>query len=334
LNQLLPSLPHVALPRICRPPFSKLEIDPVSCRTPLVQIGLWLACLTVPLVGHSVSVFAADAPFELRKNDRVAFLGDTLVERAGRYGYVEAALTLAFPDHQLTFRNLGWSGDNVFARSRDYFDKQGDGYARLRSHVDRLKPTVMFLAYGGNEAWDGEAGLAGFVHGYERLLGELEKTGARFVLMSPLQLENLGPPLPNPAQINRSRAQYAKAIAELAARRGHRFVDLFHQFRSNEGPLTYNGIHLDARGYRALAETICAELGLPRPAFDGKDPLLAAIVAKNRLYFYRWRPQNETYLFGHRKHEQGNNAVEVPQFDPLVAAKEREIAALLKSARQ
>lgn len=58
------------------------------------------------------------------------------------------------------------------------------------------------------------------------------------------------------------------------------------------------------------------------------EQLRATIVAKNRLYFYRWRPQNETYLFGFRKHEQGQNAREIPLFDPLVAAREAEIAKL------
>ena len=43
------------------------------------------------------------------------------------------------------------------------------------------------------------------------------------------------------------------------------------------------------------------------------EALRAAINAKNRLFFYRWRPQNITYLFGFRKHEQGNNAVEIPR---------------------
>ena len=64
------------------------------------------------------------------------------------------------------------------------------------------------------------------------------------------------------------------------------------------------------------------------PEFDQVEALRSAIVAKNELYFYRWRPQNETYLFGFRKHEQGQNAREIPQFDPLVAAKEAEIARL------
>ena len=53
-------------------------------------------------------------------------------------------------------------------------------------------------------------------------------------------------------------------------------------------------------------------------------------MEKNRLYFHRWRPENETYIFGFRKKEQGQNAVEIPQFDPLVAAKEAEINAAKK----
>ena len=64
------------------------------------------------------------------------------------------------------------------------------------------------------------------------------------------------------------------------------------------------------------------------PDFEQAAQLRQAIVAKNQLYFYRWRPQNETYLFGFRKHEQGQNAVEIPQFDLLVDAQETEIQRL------
>jgi lysophospholipase L1-like esterase len=64
------------------------------------------------------------------------------------------------------------------------------------------------------------------------------------------------------------------------------------------------------------------------PDYEQAEKLRQAIVAKNELYFHRWRPQNETYLFGFRKHEQGKNAREIPLFDPLVAEKEAEIAKL------
>ena len=66
------------------------------------------------------------------------------------------------------------------------------------------------------------------------------------------------------------------------------------------------------------------------PDLDQLERLREAINRKNRLFFHRWRPQNITYLFGFRKHEQGNNAVEVPRFDPLVAEQGREIARLRK----
>ena len=53
-------------------------------------------------------------PFALLQNDRVLLLGNAFFERAGDYGHIEAALTNRFPDKDVTFRNLGWTGDTVF----------------------------------------------------------------------------------------------------------------------------------------------------------------------------------------------------------------------------
>ncbi|HWN96722.1 MAG TPA: PVC-type heme-binding CxxCH protein [Methylomirabilota bacterium] len=58
------------------------------------------------------------------------------------------------------------------------------------------------------------------------------------------------------------------------------------------------------------------------------------ILAKNQLFFHRWRPQNSTYLFLFRKHEQGKNAQEIPKFDPLIEAEEKKIATLRKQPPQ
>src|SRR5580693_1391931 len=46
---------------------------------------------------------------ELRDHDRVVLIGNTLIERDQRYGYLETALTERFSDRNITFRNLGWS---------------------------------------------------------------------------------------------------------------------------------------------------------------------------------------------------------------------------------
>lgn len=61
------------------------------------------------------------------------------------------------------------------------------------------------------------------------------------------------------------------------------------------------------------------------PSFDQAEKLRELIVRKNMLYLNRWRPQNDTYLFGFRKHEQGQNAGEVTKFDADVAKLEEEI---------
>ncbi|QDU77816.1 GDSL-like Lipase/Acylhydrolase [Bremerella volcania] len=55
------------------------------------------------------------------------------------------------------------------------------------------------------------------------------------------------------------------------------------------------------------------------------EQLRQAILRKNQLFFDRFRPQNETYLYLFRKHEQGNNAVEIPQFDPLIEQQDKKI---------
>jgi hypothetical protein len=66
------------------------------------------------------------------------------------------------------------------------------------------------------------------------------------------------------------------------------------------------------------------------PEVAQAESLRRAIVDKNQLLFHRLRPQNETYLYLFRKHEQGHMAGEVPQFDPLIAEKEAEIDKLKK----
>jgi hypothetical protein len=57
------------------------------------------------------------------------------------------------------------------------------------------------------------------------------------------------------------------------------------------------------------------------------EQLRQLIRAKNELYFHRWRPQNITYLFGFRKHEQGNNAADIARFDPFIQELEAKILA-------
>jgi len=236
----------------------------------------------------------------------------------------------AVPTRNIPFRNLGWSGDTVWGEARARFGPASEGFAHLKQHVEALKPSVIFVNYGLNESFAGKAGLSEFERGLDSLLDVLDKTGARIVLITPRKLEKLSPPLPDPAQANQRLTDYVDVLRSEASKRDYRVVDLFNDFVPDpKNLLTDNSIHLIDRGYHEVAQFIDHSLGLDRvPLPIVSDQLRAAIIAKNELYFHRWRPENETYLFGFRKHEQGNNAREIPLFDPLVAAKEAEIAKL------
>ncbi|MFM8220285.1 MAG: hypothetical protein ACKOJF_15330, partial [Planctomycetaceae bacterium] len=142
-------------------------------------------------------------PFQLLPEDRVVWVGDTLVERASRDEFWEAVLTARMPKKRVIFRNLGWSGDTVGGDSRAGFGTPADGYAQLKSQVYFTRPTVIFVCYGAVSSFEGEAGLPAFEQGLLKLLDDLAVTKAQLVLVSPLRHEHLPAPLPNPEAHNR-----------------------------------------------------------------------------------------------------------------------------------
>lgn len=396
----------------------------------LALLSLWLtaAMPAVPLAANDV---------ELKSGDRVVLLGGTFFERMQAYGFGEAALVAGYPDRDLTVRNLGWSGDNVFGEARALFGSAEDGFQRLAKDVREARPTVVIVNYGGNEAHAGTAGLARFQTGLERLLDTLADTKARIIVLLPQAYEDLGGDLPSPEVYNQNLEIYRRALRDAAERRRFATVDLATSMQAARGDLpagkflTDNGVHPSPLGYRVLASHLAQALGarhcdwrvdlnvahqaldavgcqvrtisasarddattgveftvvddvlelsqqsafgsptslgqgtlrirglaagdytlqidgksmqtataaawaqgvslIQRGGQDQAEQLHEAVVAKNQLYFYRYRPQNETYLFLFRKHEQGNNAVEIPQFDPLVEKQDQRIASLRRA---
>lgn len=293
------------------------------------SLFLFVLALAFPIQGN------AAAPFEFKPNDRVLLIGGTLIEREQRYGYWEAVLTAKYPD--LKIRNLGWSGDTVTGDSRRRFEVNdvNIGRARLVELALAEKPTVIVICYGANESFEGSKGLPKFVNDYERLLKDLSPAKARIILMSPPPLESYGQIVRDPQSQNRNLALYRDGIKALAAHNSAYFADLFGTMgegKKQSTKLTDNGMHFSEIGYRETAGDFLKSLGHdPSGGYSATlDPVRQIIQEKNELYFHRWRPQNETYLFGFRKHEQGKNGKEIAEFDPLVSAKESEIGKLLK----
>ncbi len=284
----------------------------------------------------------------LADGDRVVFIGGTFIEREGNYGWLETLLMVANAPKKITFRNLGWSGDTVWGESRAYFDKPPEGYKNLLNLVGELKPTVIYLCYGNNEAHAGEAGLVDFTKQYNKLLDDLTKIGnPRIVVIAPLPYES-GFSGFDPAEYNKKLEQYQNVIKQTAEGRKLEYFDCklpnFPLIQSggirNQPPVThtYNGLHYENFGYLKMfglmadlhAEDKLRKMGKPGLKDDFLKSLREQILAKNELFFHRWRPANTTYLTGFRKHEQGQNAKEIAEFDPLIAAKEAEIWKLIE----
>jgi lysophospholipase L1-like esterase len=275
--------------------------------------------------------------FQFKPGDMVAMVGSTFLEREGRFGYIETALTQAYPTLGLKFRNLAWSADTVEGHARSYFGPPQEGFDRLKGHLEMVKPTVVLCQYGSAEAWAGPAKLDDFVQGYGRLLDMVDAAAGnpRLVLLSPLPAEHRAP-APDPAAYNAAVAVYRDAIRQLAATRGAAFIDAFtlaRQLPDSLRPLTENGLHYSAHGHQALGALTPQVTGASAASPQTDEALRALIVEKNRLFFHRWRPANETYLFGFRKHEQGRNGAEMPMFDPLVEQAEKAIASHVAERR-
>ena len=379
-----------------------------------------------------------------QNGERIVWLGAAFVERMQLNSYLETWLTTSFPERDIVFRNLGWSGDTVAGDARALFGKAKDGFARLVRDVQRARPTTLLVVYGGNETYAGKAGLGAFATGLETLLDALKPIETEVVLVAPHFRATLPPPLPDPTRYNRDLLLYRDTMAAVAKRRTLQFVnlqDLMKQLPSKPVS-TYDGVQLTAAGYRAAAPWIAGKLGvqisgakkppgednrhtqsgwwvkleqrratssevthvselkvseqgvsflardkrlhfsgssltgagseggsdqhrlprliaeLPKGAYELRidsqvviercshqewaqgvsfihqaarqqwESLRQAIRIKNELYFHRYRPQNETYLYLFRKNEQGNNAVEIPQFDGLVNERDQRIAEL------
>ncbi len=308
--------------------------------------------LLAALCAFATGLFAAEPQLVLHDGDRVLLIGDVLMERENNFGYLETKMRREFPGRNFAVRNLGYSGDSPLGASRASFDPVAKGVDSLKEQLAVVKPTVAILGYGMAASLDEltyrqndpvlnpDPARYGTDHSPAKFRRELLTlmdliTAAspggkvRFVFVGPIKHEDLRgsrPGLPDPAEHNALLATYEKVLRELAAEKQSPFIQAEWQRTAgiNLAQGTDNGVHLNARGYRAFATSFALQLGWKTEAarWDDEDAAQAtlrdAILRKNALFFHRSRPANYTYIFGFRRGEQGRNAVEIPKFDPLV----------------
>lgn len=232
---------------------------------------------TLPIPSVSAQTKSADA-FTLKDGDRVVFLGNSIFENDFQFGYLELALTTRFADKGVTFRNLGWTGDNVWGEGRSTYTNPPTPYEHLMEDLTKSQPTVVFLGYGGVEAQDGQAGVPHFKEGLNKLLDKIDELGAKTVLLStiPVISSDTAQRIP---QRNADLELYSKAISEVASQRKKQFIDIYNPIltASKKDSIIENTVHLNELGYYYLATTLEKSLGL-----DAAKATTGVTIANNK----------------------------------------------------
>ena len=243
-----------------------------------VQINVSTAFLLTVLAGPAMVIAQSSSPFgiESGKKHRIVLVGNTLMAHESKDAFLELALTARWPNDDITFRNLGWPGDDVFGLARSQFgsglntrsweppqERDEDfGYETLLGQVQDAEPTVILVGYGSNAAFDwGPQGLAQFSKGYMRLLNALQESDAKLILLTPPRHESSAVN-PNVGARNEQLAKIAELIRQAADNGKHQVIDLFETLRAadpNE-PITENGISLNSPGYAMFASLIVQSL--------------------------------------------------------------------------
>jgi hypothetical protein len=213
--------------------------------------------------GQDPSKSAGSSRFTLKDGDRVVFLGNSIFENDFQFGYLETMLTTRFADKGVTFRNLGWTGDNVWGEGRSTYTNPPTPYQHLMQDISNAKPTVVFLGYGGVEAQDGNAGLPRFREGLNKLLDKLDSLGAKTVLLSTIPVVS-SDTAQRIAERNADLELYSTAISQVASQRGKQFLDIYAPVReaSKKDSIIENTVHLTELGYYHLATILEKALGL------------------------------------------------------------------------
>ncbi len=267
-----------------------------------------LAWLVAGAVFLPIGNATAAPKLELKQKDRIAIVGGALADRMQHHGWLETLIVAQHPEHDLEFRNLAASGDEVATWHRS------ENFGTRDEWLSRVKASVIFAFYGFNESFKGEAGIGAFKQDLEKFLKETRSKDysgggtLRIVLFSPLANEKLTDPnFADPGANNARLQRYTDAMAEVARANGVPFVDVFSisqaasaKAAARKQSLTFNGFMLSEVGDKALAPDIFRALFDQSPPKGNLEKLRAAINDKNFEWHARYRTVDGYNVYGGR----------------------------------
>ena len=258
-----------------------------NCTSKSLSLALILTgTLFQTLPSMSGSAWGQD--LSLETGDNIAYIGNTTADRMQHHAWLETYLHALHPDHQLTFRNLGFSGDEVKTRPRSA------NFGTPDQWLTKVGADTVFCFFGYNEALRGDTGLQQFKTDLAGMLDGMAaqkyngESAPKVVVFSPIAHENLNSRhLPDGSSNNANLELYTNAMRDVCTEKAVPFVDLFELsqelYATADLPLTMNGVHLLDHGNRALARAVLPKLipGSQAPADSPLIPFLKRWKAKN-----------------------------------------------------
>jgi len=196
----------------------------------------------------------------LKPGDRMVFLGDSITEQRIYTRYVMDYFTLHYPGARIEFRNAGWVSDTA-----------PGGLKRLERDVLALKPTVVSICYGMNDA-----GVTSYKQSiYDRYIGAIKE------LVDTLRAKNIKVVLLSPGCVDESRAsrlagynatlgRFASQLVDFAAKQGipaydiHApMLDVLNKAKAADPNfiMTNDGVHPQSSGHVVMAYGLLRALG-------------------------------------------------------------------------
>lgn len=235
-------------------------------QTPFARFGSPLFLLGMVML----TTIAAAADAELKKGDRIVFLGDSITAGgAGPNGYVtfvRNALNEKKKDLEIEVIGAGVSGNKV-----------PDLQRRLEKDVLSKKPTIVVIYIGINDVWHSQNGHGTPKDVYEAGLKDLIKSindaGARVILCT---ASVIGEKTDGSNDLDKMLDEYCDISRKVATDTKSQLVDLRKAFldhlkknnpqNAEKGILTPDRVHLNLAGNRLVADQMLAALGVSMEA--------------------------------------------------------------------
>ena len=246
---------------------------------------------------------------DLPQAGRIAVIGNNLADRMQHQGWLESYIQAIYPKHNVSFRHLGFTGDEINVRPRS------NNFGSADQWLTKVRADVVFCFFGYNEALKGPEYLPAFKQNMATMIdGMLEQryngeSAPTLVIFSPIAHEDhKSPHLPNGEANNQNLAAATTVMAEVCNAKNVHFVDIFTPsislYKTADKPLTLNGIHLLDHGADAVAKVIIDKLfsinvsqATKRAHVEG---IRKAVLERNYYWFSRYRVVDGYNVYGGR----------------------------------